>query len=80
MKVSICVCTACHLKGSKAIVDELQKLVAQKGLDDKVELKASFCKGDCDDGVYVTVDGKGFSIKPEGIAGFFEKEIAARVK
>ena len=32
MKVTICIGSACHLKGSREIIAKLQKLVAENGL------------------------------------------------
>ncbi len=75
MNISICVCTACHVNGAKDIVEKLQNLVAENNLGDKVELKASFCDGDCKDGVYVTVDGKGFSLTADKVEEFFKVNV-----
>ena len=36
MKVTICIGSACHLKGSREIIEKLQQLVAQNGLSGKV--------------------------------------------
>ena len=47
MKVIICIGSSCHLKGSRQIVERLQALVQEKGLEDKVELGGTFCMGDC---------------------------------
>lgn len=38
MKVTICIGSACHLKGSREIIEKLQQLVAQNGLSGKVDL------------------------------------------
>ena len=35
MKVTICIGSACHLKGSREIIEKLQKLVTENGLADK---------------------------------------------
>ena len=75
MKITICIGSSCHLKGSRQIVEELQRLVAEGGLKDKIELAGKFCMGKCDGDVAVTVDGKYFSVKPEDAKAFFEKEI-----
>ena len=42
MVITICVGSACHLKGSQKVIETLQRLVAEKNLDKKVELKAGF--------------------------------------
>ena len=58
MKVTICIGSACHLKGSREIISKLQKLVDENGLSDKVDLNGAFCSGNCDHGVCVTVEGR----------------------
>ena len=45
MKVTICIGSACHLKGSREIIKEMQDLVASKGVKDKVDLNGAFCSG-----------------------------------
>ena len=80
MKVIICIGSSCHLKGSRQIVERLQALVQEKGLEDKVELGGTFCIGDCVNGVNVTVDGVKHSVSPETVDEFFEKEVLAKVQ
>ncbi len=80
MKVIICIGSSCHLKGSRQIVERLQTLVQEKGLEDKVELGGTFCMGDCVNGVNVTVDGVKHSVSPETVDEFFEKEVLAKVQ
>lgn len=80
MKVIICIGSSCHLKGSRQIVERLQVLVQEKGLEDKVELGGTFCMGDCVNGVNVTVDGVKHSVSPETVDEFFEKEVLAKVQ
>ena len=80
MKVIICIGSSCHLKGSRQIVERLQALVQEKGLEDKVELGGTFCMGDCVNGVNVTVHGVKHSVSPETVDEFFEKEVLAKVQ
>ncbi len=79
MKVTICIGSSCHLKGSRQVVEQLQNLVADNDLKDKVELSGTFCMGKCQTGVNVTVDDKEFSVSPETVQEFFEKEILPAV-
>lgn len=75
MKVTVCIGSSCHLKGSRQIVEELQYLIAKNNLQDKVDLGGTFCMGRCQEGVCVTVDGKFHSLSPETTKQFFESEI-----
>ena len=79
MRVTICIGSACHLKGSREIIQRLQELVKEHGVSDKVDLNGAFCSGNCVNGVCVTVDGELFSLKPENTDDFFAKEILGRL-
>lgn len=80
MKVTICIGSSCHIKGSRRVVEELQRLVSEHGLSEKVELAGAFCMGNCKQGVCVTVDGALHSVSPEHVEEFFNTEIASRLK
>ena len=79
MKVTVCIGSSCHIKGSRPVVEQLQDLIAKEQLNDKIELGGTFCMGKCQQGVCVAVDGEFFSVSPETVSAFFEKEIRARV-
>lgn len=79
MKITVCIGSSCHLKGSRQIVEELQYLIAQNKLKDKIDLSGVFCMGKCEKGVCVTVDGKLFSLSPETTKDFFEKEVLKKL-
>lgn len=79
MKVTVCIGSSCHIKGSRQVVEGPQYLIAQENLGDKVELGGTFCMGRCQEGVCVTVDGNFYSVSPDTVKDFFEKEIKAKV-
>lgn len=79
MKVTVCIGSSCHLKGSRNIVEGLQNLIAENDLKDKVELGGTFCMNNCQNGVCVTVDDKNFSVSPDTVEEFFNTEILAKV-
>ena len=64
MKVTVCIGSSCHIKGSRRVVEQLQLLVAENDLSDKVELGGTFCMGQCQKGVCVTVDDTFYSVSP----------------
>ena len=80
MKITICIGSSCHLKGSRQIVEEMQRLVKEHGLKDQVELAGKFCMGNCQNGVCVTLDDQSFSLKPEDTKTFFDNEVLTRLK
>ena len=80
MKVTVCIGSSCHIKGSRQVVEQLQYLIAKNNLNDQVELGGTFCMGKCQQGVCVTVDDAFFSLTPDTTDEFFQKEILAKVK
>ena len=79
MKVTVCIGSSCHIKGSRSVVEQLQNLIAKENLNGKIELAGTFCMGKCQQGVCATVDGEFFSVSPETVSSILEKEIKARV-
>ncbi len=79
MKVTICIGSSCHLKGSRQVIEGLQGLVADNNLQDKVELCGAFCMKNCVNGVSVTVDDMLFSVKPDTLEEFFKDEILSKI-
>lgn len=79
MKVTVCIGSSCHIKGSRQVVEALQNLINENNLADKVDLGGTFCLGKCQQGVCVTVDEAFYSVTPENVHEFFKNEIAAKV-
>ncbi len=78
-KVTVCIGSSCHIKGSRQVVEQLQYLIAQNGIGDKVELGGTFCMGKCQQGVCVTIGDETFSVSQDTVKDFFEKEVLTRV-
>jgi NADH:ubiquinone oxidoreductase subunit E len=79
MKVTVCIGSSCHVKGSRQVVGQLQSLIDENQLGDKVELAGAFCMGNCQQGVCVKVDDELFSVTPESTFDFFQENIKAKV-
>ena len=79
MQVTVCIGSSCHIKGSRSVVEQLQYLIAENHLGDKVDLGGTFCMGKCQQGVCVTVDDAFFSVTPDTVTDFFEKEVKAKL-
>ena len=75
MKVTVCIGSSCHIKGSRQVVEQLQHLIATENLGDKVELGGTFCMGECQKGVCVTVDDTFYSVVPDATETFFNKYV-----
>ena len=79
LKITVCIGSSCHIKGSRQVVEQLQYLIAENKLGDKVELGGTFCMGKCQQGVCVTVYDAFYSVTPDTVEEFFAKEILAKV-
>ncbi len=80
MKITVCIGSSCHIKGSRQVVEELQYLISENNLGDKVELAGTFCMGKCQQGVCVTVDDTFYSVSPDTVKEFFSKNVMAGIK
>ena len=79
MKITVCIGSSCHIKGSRQVVEELQQLIKDHNVGDKVELGGTFCLGKCQQGVCVNVDEEFHSVSPETVKEFFANEVLAKV-
>lgn len=79
MKITVCIGSSCHIKGSRQVVERLQALIRENLLGDKVDLSGTFCMGKCQQGVCVTADGEFFSVSPESVDTFFAENVLGRV-
>ena len=77
MKITVCIGSSCHLKGSQQVVEQLKTLAEQ--LDDDVELCGAFCTGNCTNGVSVIVNDELFSVQPDDVKQFFTVEVLSRL-
>lgn len=79
MTITICIGSSCHLKGSKQVIQTLERLVREANVADRVMLNGSFCIGECVGDVCVKVNDMLFSVKPETTEAFFRKEVMGRL-
>ncbi len=79
MKVTVCIGSSCHIKGSRSVVEQLQYLIEENGIGDRIELGGTFCMGNCQKGVCVNVDDEFFSVSPDSVKDFFENNIKAKM-
>lgn len=73
MKVTVCIGSSCHIKGSHFVVERLKTLIAENNLKDKAELAGAFCVGRCEEGVCVTVDDKFSLFRPKRSMPFLKR-------
>ncbi len=80
MKITVCIGSSCHIKGSRQVVHLLQELIEKNNLGNKVELGGTFCMNKCQQGVCVTVDDEFHSVTPNTVEDFFAKSVKAKVQ
>ena len=83
MRITVCIGSSCHVKGSRQVVRLLQQLIAEHNLGDKVELGGTFCLSNCQKGVCVSIETinseEFFSVTPETTEEFFRNNVLTRV-
>ena len=79
MRITVCIGSSCHVKGSRQVVKMLQQLIAEHNLGDKVDLSGTFCLSNCQKGVCVTVDDEIFSVTPDSVNAFFTENVLGKV-
>lgn len=78
--IYVCVGSACHIKGSYSIINQLQQLIEERGLGEKVEIKAALCLGNCTNAVSAKVeDGEVVSLSKSNLVSFFEEEVVKKL-
>ena len=80
MKITVCIGSSCHIKGSHQVLKTLQHLIAKHGLSDQVELGGTFCLGECQKGVCVTMNDQVFSVTPDTVETFFFQNVLANLQ
>ena len=80
MKITVCIGSSCHLKGSRQVVERLNEIIEKRGLPGEIDLVGTFCMGNCKSGVCVTVDEEFFSVTPESVTKFFDEFVAPKLK
>ena len=82
MKITVCIGSSCHIKGSAEIVEMLQAAVAEHHLESEVTLAGSFCIGKCNRvGVTVQVDDEVYTgVTKEGFKEFFQESVLAKLR
>ncbi len=80
MKITVCIGSACHLKGSKQVIEQLQKLVDEHHLSEQVSLGGKFCMGHCAQGVSVAIGEEIYSVQPDNVQEFFQNEVLSKLQ
>ena len=79
--VTVCVGSSCHIKGAREMITRFSDFLAKEGLEDKVELKGSFCMERCGEGINWMVGDEILS-SPSAVEGaeMFRKKVLKALK
>ncbi|MBZ4669781.1 MAG: NADH:ubiquinone oxidoreductase 24 kD subunit [Oscillospiraceae bacterium] len=74
--VCVCVGSSCHMKGSYLVIEALKRLISLNNAEEKIVLKASFCSGNCTNGVCMEICGEKITnVTPQKIESIFNEKI-----
>ena len=54
MDIYICIGSSCHLKGSRSVIEKMEERIRREHLEDRVNIRGSFCMGNCTDEKFET--------------------------
>lgn len=82
MLISICIGSACHLKGSYNVITRLQQLIEDDSYGEQLELKSVFCLGHCQTGVSVQIDEEPeiYSVSKETVDDFYYHTVIPKLQ
>ncbi len=77
----LCMGSACHQLGVYEVLPQLQTLIRDCDLEDKVELKGSFCLETCSHGIVMKFqDTFVTNISPQNVEAKFHQEILPAIQ
>ena len=80
--ISVCIGSACHVKGAHEVIKGLERLIEEKKMKDIVELRGAFCIGKCTKAVSVKVNNEEeiFSVNLSNLERFFNDQVVSRLE
>ena len=79
--VTVCVGSSCHIKGAREMITRFNDFLTKEKLEDKVELKGSFCMDRCGEGINWQINDEFFSSSSvEDGAEMFRKKVLGLLK
>lgn len=77
----LCMGSACHQLGVYEVLPKIQALISEYNLEERVELKGSFCLETCSSGIVMKFKDKFFiSINASNVEQKFKQEILPCIK
>lgn len=74
--ISICVGSACHLRGAHAVLHAFSNLIEKYQIAGKVDLEGNFCQGRCTEGVVIKINDKIITnVSKEKVYDIFQEKV-----
>lgn len=78
--VFVCMESTRHLKEAYNTINQLQQIIEEKQLEEKIEVKAALCPGQCGDGVSVRFDEEEFKLlSNKDVRNFVEEVVMEKL-
>jgi len=78
--IAVCVGTCCYLKGSYDTLQKLMRLVAEADVKDRINLHATFCLEQCEQGPVIKVDDEIIDgVTPDKVEQVFAEKIRTKL-
>jgi len=75
VKVGVCLGTNCFVKGSQHVLNAVLRHADEKGLENRLDVRASFCFERCEHGPNASIDGAVCACTPESIVEIINEKI-----
>lgn len=77
--ISICIGSACHLRGSHDVLNAFKSLIEQYQVEASVSLEGSFCQERCTEGVVIKIDDEIITnIDKNKVLAVFKEKVLGR--
>jgi NADH:ubiquinone oxidoreductase subunit E len=74
--ISICVGSACHLRGAHAVLQAFSNLIDKYQVAVKIDLEGNFCRGRCTEGVVIMINDEIITnVSKEKVYDIFQKKV-----
>ena len=76
--VRVCCTTACRAGGALKIVEDFNTEIAERGLEDKIEIKETGCRGFCENGPVLAIESEDIfynKVKPKDVPDIVEETL-----
>lgn len=75
-RISICVGSACHLRGAHEILSAFSLLIDKYKLNAVIDIEGNFCQGMCTEGVVIKINDEIITnVSREKVYGIFAEKI-----